>query len=319
VKTSSTQRAVRYYHPKEQANISMPAQFSHMLQEDLHLGIMPIGGRSTRPNFKVSLIPASPGIELMLCEGLSRSDSTRTLAEALWKFFDEASHVLAIYGRAYYEIVYYSKNDSSITGFELNHISNNNIHDTLGFRWQFIPRRQLWEEAHPKRPKFIYLPNRCLMTLKWPTALGGIRRHGQLLRDLSLLSKDIMPEFAMEEMKAGTKTRVFDYTQYNHSRDVYLAKSTRQLGWHARGLLNDKTLEYFRIFRHLRFAHTTAVLREYILKELGNALSRIGNILGTKIQITVAGLPSSKDCETYMQELREAKLQFSDIWGKLHD
>ena len=117
-----TQRSVRFasrQNSPERDIYSHP--FVHMLTEDLHLGVMPISpSRTTRP-VRVVVEPDEPRVNEILRKAFpTHRSEPHDVTESVSDFIAEVVHVLAYYGTAYYEIVYFSnENDQESTRFEL--------------------------------------------------------------------------------------------------------------------------------------------------------------------------------------------------------
>ncbi|MDR4496426.1 MAG: hypothetical protein MRK02_00620 [Candidatus Scalindua sp.] len=105
-----TRKFKKYYLTSKRTSHDLHSSFyTHMLIEDLHLGIMPIGGRSKNPNFKVEINPHSKEVEKLITNSLLTHRGRQwSLTESVCNFIDEAAHLLDYCGKAYYEIVFIS-------------------------------------------------------------------------------------------------------------------------------------------------------------------------------------------------------------------
>ena len=107
--------------------------FVHMLEEDLHLGIMPIGGRGTE-QFDVRLAPASPDVSTLVSSAFSTHDSygSDDLCQSVCNIVEEVAQVVGSYGRAFYEIVYYYNDDEKPAAFSLEYIPTPTVRRIFG-------------------------------------------------------------------------------------------------------------------------------------------------------------------------------------------
>lgn len=311
----NTRKSITYYIEDKSLIRDLHASlYAHMLIDDLHLGIMPIGGRSQNPNFAVKIDPPSKEVEELIRLALyTYHGEPQNLTEAICDFIDEAIHILAGYGKAYYEVVYFYTDESKlkIEKFEIDRIPNDNIYDTFGFYWQFIPKKIVLEREEIQK-RFIWLPKDDLLFLSFPNALGGIRKLKKLLSELQWLSKFIMPEFAMKNMDLQQQTKGYDFPTYRENQETHLAKITRHLGWTARGTFYERSLEFYQIYRYLKFEKTKAILREYVLNKLNEKLEIIGDKMGFKARIKLEGVRSCEDYDHDIKLLIEGSLQFSE-------
>jgi len=311
----SSRKSIRYFvenrHTSRDLHSSM---YSHMLIEDLHLGIMPIGGHSENPNFKVEVAPESPELENIIRLGLPTHDGEPyNITEAVCDFIEEATHIIACYGKAYYEVVYFYADETKqkIDSFQLINIPNSNIKNICGLYWQYVPQRALKYREYEKR--FIWLPRKDIFIISFPKALGGATRLVKLLSELKWVSECTIPKFAMDDMAMQKQQPGYEFSLYVRNQEIFLSKLTKHLGWPARGLLSDQMLEFYQLYKYLKFGKIKAILREMILKKLNHLIDKIGKKLGFEAQIRVQGIPLSSDFDRYIKELVNGDLQFSDI------
>jgi len=311
----NTRKSVRYYLTDKSSSRDLHASlYAHMFIEDLHLGAMPIGGRSENPNFAVKVESSSKEVEELIRLGLHTYHvEPHNITKAVCNFIDEAVHILAYYGKAYYEIIYFynDKNKNKIEGFEIERIHNDNIKDTFGFYWQFLPKKIL-KDREQNLKRFIWLPKKEFLVLSIPKTLGGIRKFRRLLSELQWLSKCTIPEFAMKDMTVQKQTKGYDFSTYRENQERFLAKITRHLGWTARRTFTERSLEFYQIYRYLKFEKTKAILREYVLHKLNGSLKIIGDKMGFKARLKLESIPSYRDYDNYIKKLIDGSLQFSE-------
>jgi hypothetical protein len=289
-----------------------------MLTEDLHLGVMPIGWAPDRFKFQCKIEPASSVVEQLLCASFpTHHGQPHYLTEAICDFVEEATHILACFGKAFYEIVYEYNDDarSKIESFRLEHISNTNIHNFGPFYWQLLPanfsRDPLSEET--KRGRFIWLPRQNIFVLNFPKELGGSFKLKKIVSQLVWASKETMPKFSMKDLELQKQQPGYDFSVYRDNQDIFVLKLTKELGWPARSLSSEKLLEFYQLYRYLKFEQTKAVIREYILKELNRVLGRIGKKIGFKAKIVLVNCLSAKNMDDNISQFIAGKLQFSEL------
>lgn len=315
IQEPNTRKSVRYFINKKDSERDLYSSFyGFRFIQDIHLNVMPIGGRSENINFAVNVDPPSKEVEDLIRLGLcTHHGESWSLTKVVCKFIDEAIHMLACYGKTYYEIIYFYTDESknNIESFMIERIPNNNIRDTFGFYWQFIPKNIL-EPREEILKRFIWLPKNDLLVLSIPKAIGGVKKFKRLLTELQWLSKCTIPEFAMKDMSVQQETKGYDFSIYRENQEIFLAKITKHLGWTARGMFSERSFEFYQIYRYLIFERTKAILREYVLNNLNKSLKIIGNKVEFKARIKLEGIPSHEDYDNYIKQLFDGSLQFSD-------
>jgi hypothetical protein len=287
-----------------------------MFIEDIHLGIMPIGWQPDRFKFNCAVEPQSSSTEEMLKMGFpTHHGDPSYLTEAICDFVEQTTHILASYGKAFYEIVYTYEDEqkTKIDGFKFTHVFNSNINDCFGFRWQYIPKDaqdRFVDDNNKKR--FIWLPRKDMFVLRFPRQLGGVFRLKKIVDQLAWASKETIPKFSMKDMELQKQQPGYDFSLYRENQDIFVLKLTKYLGWPARSLSSGKLLEFYQLYRYLYFERAKAILREYIIKELNRALIRVGNKVGFSAKIVLNNCYSAKDIEGYINQLIAGELQFSE-------
>jgi len=315
IQKPNTRKSVRYFLNKKDSERDLYSSlYSFSLIQDIHLNVMPIGGRSENNNFAISIDPPSKEIEELIRLGLcAHRGESWNLSKVVCKFIDEAVHMLAYHGKVYYEIIYFYTDESkkNIKSFMIESIPNNNVKDLFGFCWQYVPKNIIEPEEKILK-RFIWLPKKDLLVLSTPKAIGGIKKYKKLLKELQWLSKCTIPEFVKEDMSVQQEIKGYDFSTYRENQEIFLAKITRHLGWTARGNFSKRSFEFYQIYRYLKFERTKAILREYVLSTLNESLKIIGNKMEFKARIKVEGILSHEDYDNYIKQLLDGSLQFSE-------
>lgn len=301
-------------HYVKSEQLSDLSGYTYMLMEDLRLGIMPIAGRTANSNFAIIIKPPSDEIENLIRIGLkAHRGEPSDITEAVCNFVKEAAHIIAYYGKVYYEIVlfYTNENKSKIDGFVFENIASYSLRKRMGSYCQFIPKRVI-EERGDDLKRYISFNKDELLIIPFPIQMGGAKKMRRVVSDLQWISKYSIPEFALKNMACQQQTKGYDFKTYTENQDVFLAKITRDLGWTARGLISERSLEFYQIYRYLEFQKTKAILRNHIIKSLNNTLIFIGDKMAFKAEIEVNGLLSPQDYDRNIEKLIEGSLGFSE-------
>jgi hypothetical protein len=132
------------------------------------------------------------------------------------------------------------------------------------------------------------------------------------MEELMDLANRIIPDFALKPGD-GPQRIPYDSSQHFRSQHVAVAAATKALGWNARGLFSDDTLEYYELHRQLRFERFKIALREGILTTLNSTLQRVGRELGFSAKLHIEGLPIHSDVERADEMLASGSGTFRDV------
>jgi hypothetical protein len=282
--------------------------YMHMLPEDVSLGIMPIGGRSSRPDFKVTLCPADKAVKEIITSGINRRDYGygSSLADTLYEFFRLLAADLCAAEKAVFEIVYLEEpKTGKVIGFELAFIGGNQIVENKGQIYQSVPPELARER---NIPQLIPLARENLMVFKAPADFEKpLRDVRQNLRQLD------KKRFPMMMLEATKKNVPYDFKAHERSMKLALVEAVKPIGWNARGTFNDCVLSYYWIHLSLTFEKFKIQLRETMLATLNDGLGRIGEKIGFKTQIKIDGLPTLADVDTASRNLNSGTMPFTEV------
>jgi hypothetical protein len=152
-----------------------------------------------------------------------------------------------------------------------------------------------------------------MMLIDFPEELGGRRALKKILKRFSFLSKEMIPKFQMEAIQSNRDIG-FDLTQYIHSKYIEKGQLTARFGWHQRKIPDDESLEFYSIYRHLRFASSQAIIREHILDSINKALN--GPILNLGTKLVMRGIRSSVQIKSEYKTLHDGDLEFVELFKK---
>jgi hypothetical protein len=280
--------------------------YMHMFPEDVSLGIMPIGGRSSRPDFKVTLCPADREVEQLITAGLAIRYHGSSLADTLYGLFHLVAADVCAAEQAIFEVVYLEEPDTKkVIGFELAFINERQVVEKRGQLYQSVPP-ELAKERNV--PELIPLAREDLLVFKAPADFENALRDLRLnLPQLDMLQ---LPRIMME---ATEKNVPYDFKAHERSMNLALVEAVKPIGWNARGTFNDCVLSYYWIHLSLTFEKFKIQLREAMLTTLNSGLQRIGTKIGFKAHIEIEGLPTLADVNAANQNLNSGAMPFTEI------
>lgn len=256
--------------------------------EDVELGIMPIGGRSSLPSFFIrpaATAEASVDTLIRTISGKSPYYS-RELASVVCDWIVDCAQTVVMYGRAEYHIIHTGPSDVVIQRVHHDDAGEQNLeHTVIGSGACVMPR----EGA------------RALTVLR--KVLAGL--HGPVaVLDL------------LDPPNAGGRLTVpFDHEAYRREEAHVLARATAFTGWNARGMFHPDHGQnaYHFVYRELKFHHFKALLRRLALACLNDCLHIAGGAVGVSMLVDVLGLPTEGDAEQALRQLEEGQSAFSEL------
>lgn len=318
-KLTSERKTIGYFPSVADSPNSTAYQtvYGHRFVDDVRMNVMPIGGQtSEREDFAIVLTTSETVYYDILSEafytrhaGYDRKNFVRVISE----FIADSSMHLALHGRVFYEITEgkWPPDEDETVGvnenvemkaFRLHHIPGKVIRKGSFYR-QIIPPKE--RSNHPSR--FVSVPKDSVFELEIPPTLGGYKQHQKMIHMLAVTSETI-PTFVQERMRESFGIKDFDTKRFFWGMDVERTKATVQWGTVIGLNSDDHTLEYFQIYRYLRFFRAMALLREHIISRMNALLER----MSYPCQIEINGLPSSSDIEHHIGLLNVGETTFDE-------
>lgn len=273
---------------------------SYMFAEDVHLGVMPIGGQSTyRSEFDVQLEGEADCSEPVskLLEGVCnyhRYDLKELICDAV----NSIAQDLAWNGAACYEMI-----EDESSRIVLHPFTSERLFRFPGVAIQLVPQKD-WAVLGKK---VIAVPTKELWYVKMPQLLGGSSGYKKILSRLRKHG-EVGPKFWLKDLDSMRAVNSFSLEEYTKESEIFIRQTTAVWGWNHRDVSTKNTTEYYIVFRQLTFEWARAILREYILEQLNQLLTR----LKIDCQVLVTGLPSSFDMLRCQQELERGNITFKE-------
>ena len=314
----STRKSVWYYPEQDgivspehdDRNVFFESLQSHMFIEDVDVQVIPYVRLSEKEPFRVELVPPSEEVESLVAGALKSRDRgwREELASSLADFVRECTQSVITAGEAIYEIVYFSSlKDEKPVMFQLELIRPFTLKCRRGKYYQEIPEKVAERLGISQS---IDLPQESILIFRLPPEL---RKSVELtLRTLVVLSKKIMPEFALNFAEAASKFH-YDSSDQLYFQKLALAHAGRALGWNARSLLTEDMLEFYTLKRQLLFERFKIVVRNSIVETLNDGLKLAGRRMGFEGRVCLHGLPTLSDVEKAEYELESGNKAFGDV------
>lgn len=281
----------------------------YMYIADMTQSILP--SRSLTTSYKFNTAPLDDNLNNLLANALSDTNFRESLTTTCSKFITEAAQSLFYSGKAVYEVVLVKNDQNEITRLEIQQVYAPSVKKILGTYWQIIP----WKSAKFARIKagIRHVPKNNILYIEFPKKLGGLRAYKKVVKELVFMSKVIMPDFQIEAMKNQINTG-FNFNEYIWQRYLFKGKISRAYGWNQRKSPDNDMLEYYSVYRHLKFAKSQVVIREHILARLN-----------AKLKSEPLNFSSIIECENVLQEaqvdeefsvLKAGNTEFGELWNR---
>ncbi len=281
--------------------------YPHMLIEDISLDVMPIGGRSERPGFRVFLQPSDQQTEERVTDGL-KGNYARGLAGAVSGFLRQTAMKCLAFGETLYEIVYLSEEEKGVpVEFRLESVLPGAVRKKGPKYIQVIPEG----EAHKRGlAGTIQIDPEYLLAFELsPT----IRHRKEMILILKDMSEEPAPKFLLRPPESSQPAVPYDFSKHHRTTNIVIAKLTQAVGWRARRLFDKDMLEYYSIHRFLRFEQFKLRFREHLLATLNEGLERVGRRMNFSTQIEVEGLCTQKDIDGAFSKLESGPSSFKEL------
>lgn len=279
----------------------------HMFIEDVHIAVMPIGGRTEkRTDFSVTFQGEPIECERAkdLCLSLSRhrrySDK-----ELMCDVVDQITQYLAWYGRAVCEII---RDTDEIGKTYLLHFTPQRLYRIPGHYVQWVPSGdyELWKK------RFIVIPSKDVWEISIPLILGGASSYRKILSGLRRF-EHLGPRFWRGDLEKQKLTKHYDFMEYVRNSEIYYDRITQTWGWNRRDWTQERSTEFFNFYRTITFRWAQAVLREHIIKEINDLLVRLN--IGS--MIVISGLPTSDEILEIRKEMLDGRISFGKAFDQV--
>lgn len=239
------------------------------------------------------------------------------LTDAIGEFISDTAGLLAYWGSIHYEInpaIEVKKNDLGEPQYKLFRLLR-----IPGKIWKFgsvyvqlIPRRLLGEN----KLLFKIIPAKSVWVLSIPSNLGGTKKHRQMMNSLRFAGLTI-PEFVTNRMNKSIATKEFtqnlglpefSFSEFNQIQKQAIASESSLWGWPIRNLLREETLEFYQIYRQIKFSQALCILREYIL-------GRINDLINQKLSTSILSfndLPNYSDLKIIEEDFIAGRISLED-------
>lgn len=279
-----------------------------LLRRDVGLLALPYG-HGPDDGFRLTLTPAEAKTQELVAQALPAQGYRWNLSDAFRDYLRTALWYL-VDGDIYLEITYFHQPEA-LTGppvaFRVDFLQPEMITRRIVRYHHFVP---LDEDGEPTRWGSTPIDGRRLVVGSLPRSLR--RELDRTLKLLRAADEDlsVMSAFTMGEHASASG---FDFTTYQRElHDIVLAGS-REIGWAGRGTFTSDLLDPEKAWRAIQFARFITRLREIALATLQVAVDRAGAEIGFSAELTLSGVLTLDDLDTYETDLKAGTRPISEL------
>lgn len=278
-----------------------PGMYTHMFVQDISVGLMGFRHPTEDGRGRVRVEGDEAGKASLNAICTSVSDYSRhDVNEMVRSAIESIGTRLAWFGKVVYEIC------GSATDITLASVDPFQLFRIPGGFIQVVPKKDReWLAGR----RYAFLPSNYAWVVRIPRRVSGAKSHQRLLAQLTAVSQPA-PEFWTQELKGGKIATEFSVSDYNRSRDAYIAWLTRHWGWNRKDSSENHHTEFFYFFRSLRFRRAQAVIRDYIVDELNRLLVR----REINARIRLEGFLSPSEIDDLIKRALAGSTHYAEAW-----
>jgi hypothetical protein len=290
-------RTVQFYRQRRDGSI-----YRLVMTRDAHLGLVPIGGRSSDTAFAVKL-HGDTTRELELVQLLARSSMDYGLSEAACGLIEQVAEVLVSYGEASYELfetVVRERTEGSEGSvgqerarLELDLVPPLSLHRFGPGLFQIAPA-----DGNGKVPRLLRVPADRIWTIRLPRSLGGSRGQRRMLRQLDRLER----RSRCFNMNPTAIPVGYDFVWAQRAVAAAAIRKTRRWGVVEQPSMQEMT-SYYTVAGRIENRRAQARLRDHIVAGLNEFLRSCG-----LPAIEIEGAPSEADIASVLARLEAGEL-----------
>ncbi len=254
--------------------------YSWMFMDDLSQNIVPLYG-SKLESVQYKLDPANPAFQQML------KDSLPSYQNRFNGNFDDI-----IKGTIQF-IAQHLAHHGSLT---LEFVTQKDINESIGYKLEPIYGKEVKIEGKKiiqiihddaaeklKIPKSVILPIEKCFVIEFPKSLGGKETYLKFIKEFKELGKESLTIDYLRNPLTGQKG--YNKTEHQHLHDLELWRKSKVYNWHHRETSGNLFSSYYHIYRYLLFQKSKIELRNHVVQQLKEIISKLSEKFGEKNRI----------------------------------
>ena len=290
-----------------------PTLNRRMFEEDF-ARLFPLTNRISNQIF--SVISNDEKLSQALLSSVRTRIETRAIEQTVRWWVEEIAQLLIRFGRAYYFLT----GSLGQKDFGIVPISSNTVVRFLGTHLQWVPKRaeRHWGREDQELPREIrILDSAKVLRFEMPSKIKHIiSLQNRILSSLDKHQFDPSNFHPQATYDNPNPVNNFQFSRWKSTQDRALYRATRSTGWNGRKFDSAKRSDFFDCHRLIRFRRNQLVLRDNILSQLGEELSRTGKAYKNDYSISISPtgeLPSIVQLDGLKVKLASEALSFNEI------
>jgi hypothetical protein len=236
--------------------------------------------------------------------------------ETICELVEEIAQSLVWFGVAYY----FLHDDAEKGETHIASFAGDRVFRCLGLYFQYLPKRSQshWDKDDQALPREIrFLDKTKLIHFRLPKLIKKIlAAQNKVLATLDKhhgASTDFFPHATHDN---PNPVNHFDFRLWSETVDRALYRATRRTGWNGRKHDSSKRSDFFDCYRLIKFRRNQITLRDQILLQLSDELSRVGRCYNPEFRLTISAtsaLPSIGELDEMSEKLTREEVGFSKI------
>jgi len=269
----------------------------NMLEEDLHNRILPYKRGNEFSEFRCEIISESNADRINavnICKELSDSDYAGNDTDLISEVVRSLASDMSPNGDFTCEIIC----DSNSGNLRFIYFPSNGLFKIFNKYFQVSLKNKIFNTLNKDN----------IWRIEIPKALGGKRGFSRMMSRIDSFDS-LAPKFLVQDIENMRYLDNINISSYTVAKHIYIAKSSLLFGWNQRDIDKSSKNDFYRFYQMLSFYYAVTILRESIVKELNNLLTR----LEIKSEIKIYGLPSSNDIFLFRQDFINGNKSMSDV------
>lgn len=281
--------------------------YSGMFVEDFQQHIVPVFG-AKRESVRCILEPPNPEFQMFL-EGLLPTQRRRyngDFNDIIIGAIQLVAQELAYHGYAVFELVT-EKDINERVHYKLESIYGKEIR-IEGDKIIQVIHDDAAERLKIQRP--LEIPIQKCFVIELPKSLGGKVNYLKFIDEFKALGQQSP---MMSFRNPLRKEKSYNIIQHQRLHDLELWRKSKAYNWHHRQSGGDLFSGYYYILRQLQFRKSKITLRDYIVEQICEIISKLSERFGGKTKLKIEGLISSARIDKTIEEWRTGEVRPNSI------
>lgn len=190
----------------------------------------------------------------------------------------------------------------------------------LNVYFQLVPKRRekYWEHDDEERPRELRILDKTkLIRFSMPKSIRRIlSEQNQILAVLDKHQYDRMGFLSKATHENPNPKNNFDFSVWRDTQERVLYRATRGTGWNGRKYDASKRSDFFDCHRLIRFRRNQLILRDSILEQLSNEVTRVGRQYNAEFHVAISPtkyLTKVDELDELEARLSREEASFTDV------